>query len=120
MGVDSLMAPLTNGRIICSNTPMRKIPNLFHNGRLNLRVAAFNSAIQVGFVSLFLFCFAAFSGNEAAAWSPDVCLTSQFTQRAAQLAFIHFFLNYQIGTADVSSIFAPSTKLLEQKKKIKN
>ena len=35
MGVDNLMAWLANGRIIFLYTPMRKIPNFFHNACLN-------------------------------------------------------------------------------------
>lgn len=38
MGVDSLMTQLANGWIIFSYTPMRKIPNFFHNACLNSEI----------------------------------------------------------------------------------
>lgn len=46
------MASLTNGRIICSYTPMRKIPNLFHNGYLNLEANMHYGLVLVVFVFL--------------------------------------------------------------------
>lgn len=107
MGVDSLMAPLTSGRIIRSYTPMRKIHNLFHNGR-HFQICT------TGWLWFGLFCLTPLNRNKAVTWSSDVCPTSQFTQWAP-LPLGPALYPELSSTGQSRSVSTPSAKLVEQK-----